>query len=750
VRAVRPPAVLGPRGSRESARERALPPSRSHPPPQYLGHYLSGAAIFLENQGATPAGRALAAKVDGLLGTLAAVQAAWGAAGEPGFLYPYSPSSFDALIDEGRNCAPVCVPFYVLHKMLAGLLDLAARAGSARAGAMAEALGAWAAARVARGIAAGGAAGWQRALGTEWGGMNDALNNLARATGNATYAATASLFNHYAWTAPLVVHDDQLGLFHANTHIPEVIGDLNGYALSGNETQRAIVDNFLDMLLANHSWATGGSNDHEFWSAPRTLGDFLNADTEETCTQYNIVKLTSARGDLSGDARWYDWTERQLANGLLGNQNTGGRWADTDSVGFHYMLPLGGGGLQKPWGDSSEGFPCCWGTSVEQFSGRHLELVFTRSPDDATLFVNLFYPVALAWASRGALTVTQEAGWPASTTSTTRLTLAGVGAGAAGAFALALRVPGWTTAAGARVTVNGARVAVAAAGAYVRIARQWASGDVVEAYFPATLSWTPVTDDRPQYAGWGAISFGAVLLAGVNVSSDRAVGLDGANLAASIVRVPDEGALRFVLSRTDACAGDNATAVALMPLGEVKDETYVAYWRTAAEAPVAYNGTARTRLPGGAAAWRYTGGASTAGGGADGQIRSGDPGDRAAAILGYAIDSSVRGIAGLALNVSVNAGYGPAGAPGAATFTVAVLDACAAEGAPPLAVAYASAPIAAPAYDACSTCYANIPIDVRLPAVVARAGAVVVALIFENNARNLNIALPLDVAVVWA
>ena len=80
------------------------------------------------------------------------------------------------------------------------------------------------------------------------------------------------------------------------------------------------------------------------------------------------------------------------------------------------MLPLGGGGLTKPWGDSAEGFPCCWGTSVEQFSGRHLELVFTHSPDDATLFVNLFLPVALTWPQRG-LTLTQVAGWPASTTS---------------------------------------------------------------------------------------------------------------------------------------------------------------------------------------------------------------------------------------------------------------------------------------------------------------------------------------------
>lgn len=133
----------------------------------FLGHYLSAAAITLQNNGDSGAtGAAVAQKVSTLLDSLSAVQDAWAAIGEPGFLYPYSPTSFDNLLERAQNCAPVCVPFYVFHKMLAGLLDLSTRAGDARAGAMAEKMGAWVSARIACALAEGGQSQWQAALNT--------------------------------------------------------------------------------------------------------------------------------------------------------------------------------------------------------------------------------------------------------------------------------------------------------------------------------------------------------------------------------------------------------------------------------------------------------------------------------------------------------------------------------------------------------------------------------------------------------
>ena len=78
---------------------------------------------------------------------------------------------------------------------------------------------------------------------------------------------------------------------HANTHIPEIIGNARGFELTGNATDHAIVSNFFDIVTANHTFATGGSNDYEHWGPPRRLGDQLNDQTEESCTQYNILKV---------------------------------------------------------------------------------------------------------------------------------------------------------------------------------------------------------------------------------------------------------------------------------------------------------------------------------------------------------------------------------------------------------------------------------------------------------------------------
>ena len=196
----------------------------------FFGHYLNALAIFLENAGASsPMGAALAAKLDGLLDTILAVQGAWGSAGEPGYFFPRNTNAFLELETNTQRCDP-CVPYYVYHKSLAGLIDIAARLGNARARAAAVGMGDWAVARVTRVLSSGGQAVWQNVLNTEWGGMNDALNNLYRLTGDVRYLNTASAFNHWAWTAPLVVHDDELQNFHANTHIPEILGDLNGCA----------------------------------------------------------------------------------------------------------------------------------------------------------------------------------------------------------------------------------------------------------------------------------------------------------------------------------------------------------------------------------------------------------------------------------------------------------------------------------------------------------------------------------------
>ena len=63
----------------------------------------------------------------------------------------------------------MCVPFYVLHKIFAGLLDQYARAANQQALEMASALGDWVGESIEGAIARGGLRKWQGVLNTEWG-----------------------------------------------------------------------------------------------------------------------------------------------------------------------------------------------------------------------------------------------------------------------------------------------------------------------------------------------------------------------------------------------------------------------------------------------------------------------------------------------------------------------------------------------------------------------------------------------------
>ena len=55
----------------------------------------------------------------------------------------------------------------------------------------------------------------------------------------------------------------------------QVNGFVACYEATGNESCRLAVLNFVDMLVANHSWPTGGSSAAEHWGEPMRMGTLL-------------------------------------------------------------------------------------------------------------------------------------------------------------------------------------------------------------------------------------------------------------------------------------------------------------------------------------------------------------------------------------------------------------------------------------------------------------------------------------------
>ena len=143
----------------------------------YQGHYLSGTAMMWNNTRSAP----VKAKASALIAEMAKAQDAWtgkkDSYGVPadGYLFPNHPDTFGIM--EGRCGMPgpkidYSVPYYTLHKLMAGLLDQYQMAGNEQAFAMVKKMADWVVLRVDATLARGGEKLWQCVLNTEWGGMN--------------------------------------------------------------------------------------------------------------------------------------------------------------------------------------------------------------------------------------------------------------------------------------------------------------------------------------------------------------------------------------------------------------------------------------------------------------------------------------------------------------------------------------------------------------------------------------------------
>ena len=756
----------------------------------YLGHWLSATAFLINGTGDDQVRRKAEAMVAALNATMGAWRTKYGATHD-GYLFPYDPIVFQLLHTESKGCARhLCgiysVPYYTLHKVMAGLLDHAVQAENALAWSMLLRMAAWVKRHAGATIAARGAAAWQRVLNTEWGGMNEVLFNLYAITNDPDHLASARFFNHWSWSAPLAAGNDDLGGNHANTHIPEVIGNARGYETTANLTDKAIAVEFFAAVTQNHSWVTGGSNNGEYWGAPMRMGDQLNGNTEESCTQYNILKVARHLFLWSANASLADFYERAILNGIVGNQD----YTKPTMTSFIYMLPLGSSGMVKPWGSSDHGFPCCWGTLSEQLSKMGDSIYFkgvVARGQPPILYVNLFVSSVVAFSEAG-VAIAQESGFPVDPTVTTTLTIAPLlpaipeGGGSmrpakasSHSFTIKLRVPAWATAGPNTVSVNGHpwTATPIIPGEYVEISRNWAVDDQVVAHFPMSFAAELLRDDRPYFNGTYAYMYGPLVLAGM--TSSRWFVPDGPAAAPStfLARVdsktgralefeakgqllapasPNErGSSRPVAAAVvdDGAGGGqprnaNATSMQMIPLYAVMSERYSVYFDTKTHT-IPFSPDGATIPTDSIADFAFTGGASGAGGPKDpscsgGNIRTGGPGGVARVELdhpmlapGYTIDS-------VALRFRYVAGYTPPAGKqvNASTVSVLLTDASGKV----LSTIYCSPPLGNYSYDHFTGYSPPIQVASTAPLNVPNDHLVLLTLEVHNHARNLQI--PID------
>ncbi len=447
----------------------------------FVGHYLSASALLIAATDDT----AVKAKAGELVAGLAACQAALN---QNGYLSAFPQEFFDRL-DRREN---VWAPFYTMHKIMAGLLDMKTQAGNDQAlevvVKMAGWVDAWTAAKPEEHM--------QDILNTEYGGMNDVLYNLAAVTGDDRWARTGDRFTKKIFFTPLALRHDALKGQHMNTHVPQVIGAARRYELSSDYRFGDVSRFFFETVSESRTYATGGSSNNEHWlTDPDHLALEMKVSShhQECCCSYNMMKLARHLYKWNGDPRLIDYYERNLLNHRLGA-------IEPETGHTTYFLSLAPGAW-KTTCTEDDSFWCCTGTAVEEFSKLNDTIYFH---DNDSLFVNLYFASTVNWKDRG-VRLKQSTNFPES--NSTELTIEKT---SAAPWSLRLRIPSWTSEANF-VTVNGRRLEVSGTpGSYLAITRAWKAGDRVELTLPMRLTTEPLADDRSQQA----FLYGPLVLAG--------------------------------------------------------------------------------------------------------------------------------------------------------------------------------------------------------------------------------------------
>jgi DUF1680 family protein len=538
--------------------ERAASQIRGHT----TGHLMSGLALTYANTGDD------AARTRGryLVSQLAALQAKAPQAGfHPGYLSAFPEVYFDWL-EQGK---PVWSPYYMIHKYLAGLIDQYQLAGDDQALDVATKLADWVQWRTSRLTYAH----MQMVLGTEFGGMPEALANLYTITGAERYLATAQRFYHAQVLDPLADGEDVLPGLQANVTTPKIVACVRMWEETGSAKYHDIAQNFWDIVTGHHVYVTGGVGNYEHFQQPDVVAAQLSNFTCENCASYNMLKLTrllhfhqQQRVDM------IDYYERTLVNQMLGEQDP------TSPHGFNcYYTGLSAGAYKRqPLNYFPGGNPDIYATDWDTFTcdtasgletqAKFADTIYTRDADG--IYVNLYIPSEVR--SHG-LVLRQATGFPDEP-----VTSLSVVSGAA-TMTLRVRVPNWV-AGPPVIQLNGDVLAEtvipsaapgAQAGGWIALRRRWQTGDLLEVTLPMQLVFEPT----PDYPAVQAALYGPVVLSGVYPASP-----------ADLTPVLDAASVQRTAAQPMAFEAGRAARgkpIRLIPVSRAAHEYYTVYWQTA-------------------------------------------------------------------------------------------------------------------------------------------------------------------------
>lgn len=461
------------------------------------------------------------------------------------------------------------MPYYSLHKVVAGLVDAAEKLPADQGGDEAKEVAHNLALYLSHRLVGKADTKFDQPLDNlsqqiEYGSMNDSLYRIYAMTKDDAVKKVADIFNDDGLFQLFVDNPNQgMDGWHANTTIPKFFGALTKYEIftqnkdlydkltPAEQAQlpmyKQAAENLWQNLISNHTFVNGGNSVAEhlheqgkLWSDAVNWGvdvAYGNNSTDENCNIYNLLKLTRELFRIDRDAKYAKYYQWAFTNHIVAAQNP-------DTGMFAYFQPMDAGyfkvydspnldpdgtGTANAAADDAHRdasnpnqtnvtrFWCDTGTGVESAAKYGDSFYFVDNTNGANdIYVNDFY--SSTYVGANGLTLTQKSNMPKQDTTTITVS------GAAEGTRVRLLVPDW--AAGEPiVTVNGTVQKITNNNGYLDVP---VSGNTTITYRIPMAVKSIATQDNADYVSF---AYGPLLLATkLPVNTDQKLWTGGTNV----------------------------------------------------------------------------------------------------------------------------------------------------------------------------------------------------------------------------
>lgn len=483
----------------------------------FTGHWLSAAARLYQETGDMQ----IKARADFIVTEIGKCQERNGG----GWAFPI-PEKYLYGLKRGYH---FWAPQYVCHKVMMGLMDMYQFAGNEQALEIVKGCAEW-------------FTEYNKDISRErmddmmdmeeTGGLMELWADLYAVTGDPAHLELMRKYERPRLTEPVLQGKDVLTNMHANTTVPEIHGCARAYEVTGEERYRKIVENYWDLAVTQRgTFATGGQTDGEVWTGMQRQASRLSPLNQEHCFVYNMIRLANYLYRWTGDAKYQDYIERNIENGLMAQgfwetnyQNKAEDHLLPSSGLLCYFLPLAAGS-RKNWASKTRDFQCCVCTLV-QANSKYREFVYYKKEDSLT--VGQFIPAVLKTEFAGCeVTVSQSmadlGGSYMAVNAVANETREKpdylqmhyeIHAETAVEFTMRFRMPWWLKGE-MEIFVNGEKADYTVDNGYAAVTRQWTK-DEIEVKLPKGITLWPLADEKNTVA----FLDGPVVLAGL-VSDER-------------------------------------------------------------------------------------------------------------------------------------------------------------------------------------------------------------------------------------